>query len=500
MCSDVMAIAGSRQASSRSSRASPSRRWLVLLRAADADVKKDRWRRTVFNPTIVGGRGELSRPPRAQPSRPGHVAPAMPLRRLLLCSVAVASLAACPAATAAAPSGFTAPRIVGAGLDVTGVIAAADAPDGATGAVAFATRSGDVWAARVRSDGTPGSPLPVAEHERDLRDVRIAIDERGEIVVVWPAIVDRSGRSAVRYAVAAPGRGFSGVHTIASVGSNTGATPQLAALRDGSVAVVFRDTHPPQASGVLRYARRPPGRAFGAARSLGHDGVRPDIAPTPGGGAVLSWARGPLSRRVLQVAVVRRGASLPGRAATVAGHVRVAELSASADGTAWVTWTRRTTAGPTTGFARRVRPSVGPVQSLGTVAYGSPHIAFATSKQVLAAWNAQGPGVTANVQLAAALGSGGSLGAPVTLDAGGFAQTSPIPAFLRSTPLVLFTRQIPSTSGAPSEAVAADPTSGESTVLGPAGNIGAPAVAHIGDALLVAWAAQGGGAAVSAAR
>jgi hypothetical protein len=37
-------------------------------------------------------------------------------------------------------------------------------------------------------------------------------------------------------------------------------------------------------------------------------------------------------------------------------------------------------------------------------------------------------------------------------------------------------------------------------VLGPAGSIGAPAVAHVGDALLAAWGAEGGGIAVSVAR
>ena len=177
-------------------------------------------------------------------------------------------------------------------------------------------------------------------------------------------------------------------------------------------------------------------------------------------------------------------------------------LSASADGTAWVAWTRRA-GGPSTGYARRTRSAnraaVGPVQTLGAVAYGAPHIALGLSGRVLVAWNASGPGAAGNVGLASAQGAGASLGTPAVFDAGGFSQTSPIPASAGPTPLVLFTRQIASTSGVRAEVAAASPT-GDITLLGPAAGIGAPAIAQVGDALVVAWAAQGGGAAVSVDR
>ena len=41
---------------------------------------------------------------------------------------------------------------------------------------------------------------------------------------------------------------------------------------------------------------------------------------------------------------------------------------------------------------------------------------------------------------------------------------------------------------------------GETTVLGPAATISTPGVARVGDGLVVAWAAQRGGVAVSVAR
>ena len=78
------------------------------------------------------------------------------------------------------------------------------------------------------------------------------------------------------------------------------------------------------------------------------------------------------------------------------------------------------------------------------------------------------------------------------------AHATTIPALVRGTPLVLYTRQIPTTTGAPAEAAAANPATGETTAVGPAGGIGAPAVAQPGAGLVVAWAARGGGVAVSA--
>jgi hypothetical protein len=119
---------------------------------------------------------------------------------------------------------------------------------------------------------------------------------------------------------------------------------------------------------------------------------------------------------------------------------------------------------------------------------------------VLAAWNARGPSLAGNVGLSSAQGTGTSLSAPTTFDAGGFSQTSPLPALPRTTSLVLFTRQIASTTGERAEVAAADPATGEITVLGPAASRVAPALAHIGDSLLVAWSAQGGGVAVSVDR
>jgi hypothetical protein len=103
----------------------------------------------------------------------------------------------------------------------------------------------------------------------------------------------------------------------------------------------------------------------------------------------------------------------------------------------------------------------------------------------------------ANVGLASAQGVGAGLGRPSSFDAGGFSQTSPTPAWLRATPLVLFTRQVPVADTVQAQAVAADPATGDGTLLADAGSIVTPAVARSGDSLVVAWAGAAGGVAVS---
>ena len=232
--------------------------------------------------------------------------------------------------------------------------------------MAYVDSDGGVWATRVRADGSTGSPLPAAQGQQVVRDLQVAVTEGGELVVLWAT----TGR--IRYAVAPSGRSFAGSRTLSAVASHTAATPRMAALRGGTVAVVFRDR------GALRYARRAPRGAFGPVRSLGHDGVAPEIRATPGGGALLAWGRGPLTRRALEIATARRGAALPGRGRSVAGRIRAFTLTAGDDGTAWVAWTARTTG--TSGFARRIRAAnagaVGPVQGLGNVAYGVPRVAL----------------------------------------------------------------------------------------------------------------------------
>src|SRR5690349_9654736 len=120
------------------------------------------------------------------------------MARVLVLLVASATLATCAVAGAAAPAGFTAPQVVAGGTPVIGTVVAADAAGGQPAAVAFSDGlSGHIWAARVRADGSLGSPLPAASGQSDPRDLQVAVTDRGELVVVWAAVVSRRGPSAI---------------------------------------------------------------------------------------------------------------------------------------------------------------------------------------------------------------------------------------------------------------------------------------------------------------
>lgn len=72
--------------------------------------------------------------------------------------------------------------------------------------------------------------------------------------------------------------------------------------------------------------------------------------------------------------------------------------------------------------------------------------------------------------------------------------------WVRLMPRSLHACSVVDATGVRAEVAAANPATGEITVLGPAASIGAPAVAQVSDGLVAAWAADGGGAAVSVNR
>ena len=336
------------------------------------------------------------------------------------------------------------------------------------------TAPGPCWAARVlRADGSLGSPLPAGSGQADVRDVQVAVTDRGELVVVWAALVNRSnGGSAVRYAVAAPGRSFSGARTLAAVGSNTGATPRMAALRGGTVAVIFRDTRPPRTGGVLRYARRAPHGSFGTARSLGRDGVGPEIQASPGGGALLAWGAGSAD------ATGARDRLGPARGApSRAGHLRRRQRSLDhahgvrrRHGVGHLDAARQPEGRPASlgAPARATAPRSDRSNRSGRWPTASRASRSARPGSALATWNARGPGAVAERR--AGVGAGrrrGTRRARASSTRAASARPRRPPRWLRTTPLVLFTRQIASTSGVQAQAVAADPATGEAPPCSP---------------------------------
>ena len=201
--------------------------------------------------------------------------------------------------------------------------------------------------------------------------------------------------------------------------------------------------------------------------------------------------------------MAQRGAARPGAAArpspVVSAPSRCPRATTARRGSPGRAGTAPRPAGRDVHVPRTPR-AVGPAQGLGIVAYGVPRVALAGDR-VLAAWNAQGPGADASVVLSSTAGIGAALGSGRPFAAGGFAQTSPVPAYRGGEELVLFTRQVPDgAAGLRNEVVAVGAATGEGLVLGGSATIGTPASAPWGDGFLVAWPAATGGVSVVVAR
>lgn len=314
---------------------------------------------------------------------------------------------------AAAPFGFSDPVRVG-GAPVAIDVAAAG--PGGTGVVAWLDGAGEIHAVRIGANGVVGTDHTLGRGQGTARDLHAVVTDRGEVVLAWASFARK--RNVVAQIAASATGAWGKLHTLGAVGSYTAAMPQLAALSGGTVAAIWRDRSVPSGAATVRYARRAPGRLFGAGRSLGHDGVYPQVAPTAKGGALLSWQRGPIGRRVAVIARAPGGAPLPGPGHDVAGNVRsAAPLFAAADGTVALSWIRREGTADTL-HTRAVAPSVGPVRDLDAqvTPLAPAQLAVGAGGTSIATWHGFADGARV---LAAAAADLGPWSAPVALHASG---------------------------------------------------------------------------------
>ena len=331
-------------------------------------------------------------------------------------AVAVAGLwAAVP--VGAAPFGFTDPARAGAAPVVIDVAAAGPA---GTGVVAWLDVAAEMHAVRIAANGAVGADHTLARGQSSARGLQAVVTDRGEIAVVWSSL--SGDRNEVLQIAASATGAWGSLHTLGVVGSYTAATPQLAALTGGTVAAIWRDRRTPSGNDTLRYARRAPGRMFGAGRSLGHDGLYPDVAAVADGGALLSWQRGPAGRQVAAIARARRGAPRPGVAHDVAGHLRfAAPLFAAADGAVAISWIRAESAGTSTLHTRALAPSIGAVRDVDAQVSPSAaaELAVGAGSTSIAAWGGWQPASGGYRVFAAGVVKLDPWGTPVALHAKG---------------------------------------------------------------------------------
>jgi hypothetical protein len=406
----------------------------------------------------------------------------------LLVVLAAAGIAPAPAAHAAGPLGFSDPVPRGGTARV--VATALGAGPAGSAVAAYADDHGDVHAVRVDPDGVVGGDR-VVWHGRgaEVRDLHAVVSDRGEAVLVW-ATFSRRGQDVLEVAATAAGH-WGRVRPLGPIGTATGAMPSLAALPGGTVVAAYRDTR----SRRVRYARRAPGRPFGPARALAHDGVYPQVADAGSGRALVSYQRGPLRHRVVVVSTAQRGAPLPGAIHPVAGGVRLAApLAADGHGRVVVSWIAREGGRLR---LREVAPRIGPALDLpatfaardaATVALGQDGALLASTEALRDAFRP-----TAVPGTVSALGPE----VPLTEPIGYAGRTTAV--FAPDVALVAFSaaRAVPGPPVYDATVAAVAGGAARTATVGPAAGPGEVLLAQGARRTVLAYAASGGGIALA---
>lgn len=399
-------------------------------------------------------------------------------------------LAGAAPAAHAAPLGWNDPVDVvrpGAAAEAR-LTATAVAPDGSS-RVAWTDASGVVSAVRVTADGRVGVPQVVATGQgTDVRGMQMVATDRDDVVLVW------ARGTTLRYAAAHLRDAFHGSRVLAHA-NYTSATPDIAALHGGTVAAIWRD-YAYGSDDVVRYARRAPGRSFGAAHAL-RPGVYPQVEATPDGGAVVAMEVGPLGHRATLVGRARPGASVPSGFAAVPGRVRFHRLAASRRvRRVELLWTTREST--TRVRAREVWPDVGVTRDVPgaphPATYEAPQFALGYAGEAVAAWPQYDQGFHDVVSRSVA---GGPFDVPAPLETTAVGQTG-VPQVLFDPvggSAVLYARSREQAGPPVYDIVAADPATPApaiAPVLGPTSSFAGLSGGYGGGAQVAAWPAGDG--------
>lgn len=217
-----------------------------------------------------------------------EVAGAAPLVALAVLAFLVFGVVLCGSTPARAASAWLAP------VDLTAPDGNADSPAVAmspTGDAAVAWVDG-VVEARVRSAGGEFGPaVPLSSPGSGIGAPQVAMSASGETLVAWGR---SDGAAGVWVALRPAGGSFAGPVNISGQGAVEGVS--LAMDRRGDAVVVWTATEGPQgapwASGVVRAAIRPAGGDFGSPVTVdAHSpwGTEPQVAIDDAGGAAVVW-------------------------------------------------------------------------------------------------------------------------------------------------------------------------------------------------------------------
>jgi hypothetical protein len=200
--------------------------------------------------------------------------------------------------------------------------------------------SAKVQAATRPARGTFSAPVDLSA-PGNVSGPQVATNATGETVVAW-ARVDATPSWIVQAATRSAGGAFSAPADLSVVGHD-GVDPDVGVDAAGNAVAAW--TRFDGTSRVVQLATRPPGHAFGAARTLslaGREARVPQLAVDPAGDAVVAWQRSDGASTIVQATVAPAGADFPPTAdLSLAGRDAIApQVGIDGDGDAVVGWQR----------------------------------------------------------------------------------------------------------------------------------------------------------------
>ena len=316
------------------------------------------------------------------------------MRWLAVGLVALSATAADPAAADWSPSGAV-PRTVGAGFPYD-----ADIGGGRRIAVAFVRRGVRVI---VRDpSGRWGAPERVSRARASATAPDVEVTGRGEVIVAWTQSSSRrlpiSGPNAIHVAV----RSVQGRWSAEVVGGTRhfiAAEPRLAVNSRGDAVVIWRGWHRRGGRDRLLTAFRPAGGRFGRAASMGEAGIDQQVAVDGAGHVFATWTRTlPPEHLRSQIRFATRAAGAWSRPETVAeDRVGGPQLALVLDGSIVAAWRAAerglgaTRSGEVMAAARSADGAWGPARTLSAVRTKVIHLGTSSAGDAVAAWSPAPP-------------------------------------------------------------------------------------------------------------
>jgi hypothetical protein len=308
--------------------------------------------------------------------------------------VALSAAAAQPAAADWSPSSAV-PGTVGTGFPY-------DADIGGGGRIAVAVVRRGIRVIVRDAAGRWSGPELISPARASATAPDVEVTGRGEVIVAWTQSSSRrlpiSGPNAIHVAVRSV-RGRWSFRVVGGTRHFIAAEPRLAVNARGDAVVIWRGWHRRGGRDRLLTAFRPAAGRFGRAASMGDTGIDHQIALDRSGRAYATWTRTlPPQHLRSQIRFATRVAGAWSRPETVAeDRVGGPQLALVPDGSLVAAWRAAerglgaTRSGEVMAAVRSAEGAWGPAHALSSVRTKGIHLGTSSAGEVVAAWSPAPP-------------------------------------------------------------------------------------------------------------